>query len=86
MALFSPAPRSNQQSVASSSLILNGTATQAGLKQVISERNKADLGTNGLGRLVIPAPSTSSATSSATGAVLKPDAPAVMSGTATFKI
>lgn len=34
--------------------ILNGTATQAGLKQVISERQQADLGT-GLGRLVLSA-------------------------------
>lgn len=34
--------------------ILNGTATQAGLKQVISERQQADLGT-GTGRLVLSA-------------------------------
>jgi flagellar hook-associated protein 3 FlgL len=75
----------DQQSVASSSLILNGTATQAGLKQVISERNQADLGANGLGRLVIPAPSTSSAHIIGTGATLKPDAPAVVSGTANIQ-
>jgi flagellar hook-associated protein 3 FlgL len=75
----------DQQSVASSSLILNGTATQAGLKQVISERNQADLGANGLGRLVIPAPSTSSAHIIGTGAVLKPDASAVVSGTANIQ-
>src|ERR1043166_7713926 len=31
-----------------------GTAAQAGLKQVIAERDQADLGANGLGRLVIP--------------------------------
>ena len=30
-------------------------APQAGLKQVIAERNQADLGADGLGRLVIPA-------------------------------
>ena len=35
--------------------ILNGNGAQAGLKQVIDERNQADLGSNGLGRLVIPA-------------------------------
>jgi flagellar hook-associated protein 3 FlgL len=35
--------------------ILNGTTTQAGLKQVISERQQAD-GTTGLGRLVITSP------------------------------
>jgi flagellar hook-associated protein 3 FlgL len=75
----------DQQSVASTSLILNGTATQAGLKQVISERNQADLGANGLGRLVIPAPSTSSAHIVGIGAVLKPDAPAVVSGTANIQ-
>lgn len=34
--------------------ILNGNGAQAGLKQVIAERNQADLGTTGLGRLVIP--------------------------------
>jgi flagellin-like hook-associated protein FlgL len=34
--------------------ILDGNGAQAGLKQVIAERNQADLGANGLGRLVIP--------------------------------
>jgi flagellin-like hook-associated protein FlgL len=72
----------NQQSVASANLILNGTATQAGLIQVISQRQQADLGTNGLGRLVIPAPSTSPASITGSGATLAPDAPAVVSGTA----
>ena len=33
--------------------ILNGTGTQAGLKQVISERNAADLGVGAMGRLVV---------------------------------
>src|ERR1700748_3188966 len=46
--------------VASADDILNGTGTQAGLKQVIAERQQADLGTNGLGRLVISAPTTTS--------------------------
>jgi len=36
--------------------ILNGNGTQAGLKQLISERNQADLGADGLGRLVISQP------------------------------
>ncbi len=49
----------NQPSVASTSDILNGNGAQAGLAQVISERNQADLGANGLGRLVIPAASGS---------------------------
>src|ERR1700688_1087246 len=46
----------NTPSVASIDTILNGTTTQAGLKQVTSERRQADLGTNGLGRLVISSP------------------------------
>jgi flagellin-like hook-associated protein FlgL len=33
--------------------ILNGTSTKAGLKQVISERNAADLGVGAMGRLVV---------------------------------
>src|SRR3982075_1083829 len=45
----------NTPSVASTDNILNGTTTQAGLKQVISERAQAD-GTAGLGRLVISTP------------------------------
>ncbi|HET7847526.1 MAG TPA: flagellar biosynthesis protein FlgL [Pseudolabrys sp.] len=42
--------------------ILNGNGPQAGLKQVIQERNEADLGADGLGRLAIGAPTTSSVT------------------------
>jgi len=34
--------------------ILNGDGAKAGLKQIIAERNQADLGASGLGRLVIP--------------------------------
>ena len=45
----------NQTSVDTSDHILNGNGAQAGLKQVIAERNQADLGADGLGRLVIPA-------------------------------
>src|ERR1700681_209079 len=45
----------NTPSVASMDDILNGTTTQAGLKQVISERQQAD-GTTGLGRLAISTP------------------------------
>jgi flagellar hook-associated protein 3 FlgL len=36
--------------------ILNGDGAKAGLKQIIAERNQADLGANGLGRLAIPIP------------------------------
>ena len=50
----------NTPSVASMDDILNGTATQAGLKQVISERQQADLGTSGLGRLIISSPTPTS--------------------------
>src|SRR3979409_2304257 len=45
----------NPPAVASTDNILNGTTTQAGLKQVISERQQADLG-DGLGRLVVATP------------------------------
>ena len=47
----------DQPSVASTSDILNGNGTQAGLTQVIAQRLQADQGANGLGRLVIPAAS-----------------------------
>jgi flagellar hook-associated protein 3 FlgL len=46
-------------SVASVDNILNGNATQAGLKQLIAERAQAD-GTTGLGRLVITQPNPTS--------------------------
>src|ERR1700720_3582138 len=49
----------NTPSVASMDDILNGTTTQAGLKQVISERAQAD-GTTGLGRLVVASPTATS--------------------------
>ena len=71
----------NQPATATPDLILNGTATQAGLKQVISERNQADIGASGLGRLLIPATSTSSARIIGSGATLAPDAVATMAGT-----
>ncbi|HEX3502045.1 MAG TPA: flagellar biosynthesis protein FlgL [Xanthobacteraceae bacterium] len=43
----------NQPAVASTSDILNGTGTQAGLTQIISEREQADQGTTGMGRLSV---------------------------------
>lgn len=46
--------------VASYDLIMNGDATHAGLKQLISERNQADLGANGLGRLTVSSPAAGS--------------------------
>src|ERR1700722_7367367 len=58
----------NTPSVASANDIMNGTSSQAGLKQVIAERAQADgTGPGGLGRLVItqPAPIPPATTSSA---------------------
>lgn len=46
---------------ASADAILNGTGTQAGLKQIIDERAQAD-GTTGLGRTVITSPTPTSVT------------------------
>jgi len=51
----------NTPAVADSNTILNGSGTQAGLKQVIAERAQAD-GTTGLGRLVITAPTVAAPT------------------------
>ena len=52
----------NTPSVASADTIMNGSGTQAGLKQVIAERAQAD-GTTGLGRLLITPPATTPSTS-----------------------
>src|SRR6476620_1510390 len=49
----------NTPSVASMDNILHETTTQAGLKQVISERQQADVG-DGLGRLVVAMPTATS--------------------------
>jgi flagellar hook-associated protein 3 FlgL len=43
----------NQPSVASANDILNGNGSQAGLVQLIANRQAADLGSNGLGRLTV---------------------------------
>ncbi len=40
--------------------ILDGDGARAGLKQIIGERNQADLGASGLGRLAITAPTATS--------------------------
>ena len=52
----------NTPAVTSADAILNGTGSQAGLKQVISERQQADLGTNGMGRLVVTGPTIAAPT------------------------
>lgn len=43
----------NQPAVASMNAILNGNGAQAGLTQVMSEREQADEGTSGMGRLTL---------------------------------
>jgi flagellar hook-associated protein 3 FlgL len=50
----------NTPAMASADDILDGNGTQAGLKQVIAERQQADLGATGLGRLVITQPTAAS--------------------------
>jgi flagellar hook-associated protein 3 FlgL len=50
----------NTPPVASADKILNGNGAQAGLTQVMSERQQADLGTTGLGRLTVSSPTTTS--------------------------
>lgn len=40
--------------------ILDGDGLRAGLRQIIDERNQADLGTSGLGRLAVSAPTATS--------------------------
>ena len=50
----------NTPAVAAADDIMNGAAAKAGLKQVISERQQADLGISGLGRLVITSPTPTS--------------------------
>jgi flagellin-like hook-associated protein FlgL len=46
---------SDQPAVESTDHILNGDGSRAGFQQVAAERLQADLGTDGLGRLVVPA-------------------------------
>jgi len=50
----------NTQSVANAGDIINGTTTQAGFKTVMAERQAADLGANGMGRLVQTQPTPGS--------------------------
>jgi flagellar hook-associated protein 3 FlgL len=50
----------DQPAVDSLDHIMNGDGARAGLKQVIAERNQADLGSTGLGRLAVSAPTVTS--------------------------
>jgi len=64
----------------SSEVVMNGDVLRAGFKQIMSERNQADVGANGLGRLLLPATTAVAATLTGTGATLLPDAPATVAG------
>lgn len=46
--------------VTSADVIMNGNGAQAGLRQLILERKQADVGTSGLGRVVLTAPTATS--------------------------
>jgi flagellin-like hook-associated protein FlgL len=50
----------DQPAVGTLDQILNGSGAKAGLKQLIDERNQADLGADGLGRLVLSQPALTS--------------------------
>jgi flagellin-like hook-associated protein FlgL len=51
---------SDQPAVETLDHIMNGDGARAGFKQVVNERKQADLGADGLGRLVISAPTATS--------------------------
>jgi flagellin-like hook-associated protein FlgL len=51
-----------QAPVVTTDKILNGDGLKSGLKQLINERRQADVGTSGLGRLVVGAPGGSTTT------------------------
>lgn len=68
----------NQAAVESLDHILNGSGLRAGFTQVLNERKQADLGANGLGRLVISAVGAANIVGS--GATILPDAPATVTG------
>jgi len=63
----------NTPAVASVDDILNGNGSNAGLKQVIAERQQADLGTNGMGRLVLTGPNSTTPPTTATQLQLAED-------------
>jgi flagellar hook-associated protein 3 FlgL len=52
------------QATAPSDVILNGTATQAGLTQLINERRQADQGTGNTGRLAVSSPAATTTVTS----------------------
>ena len=60
--------------------ILNGEGARAGFRQVMAERNQADLGADGRGRLTLPALTSAAAVLTGTGATLLADAAASVAG------
>lgn len=70
----------DQPAVRNTNEILNGVGTQAGLIKLIGERNQADIGASGLGRLVIPATTSTTAGLTGSGASLSPDVLAATTG------
>lgn len=73
-------------SVETTDHILNGVGPLAGLSQLITERSQADIGTTGLGRLVIPATTSTMSGLTGTTATLSPDAPGLTTGTADLSL
>jgi flagellar hook-associated protein 3 FlgL len=63
----------NTPAVASAADIMNGTSTKAGLTQVMAQRLQADLGTNGMGRLVVSSTALPSAPATQTGTQVAED-------------
>lgn len=70
----------NQPAVDTVDHILNGDATHAGFNQVLAQRNQADVGANGLGRLVVAPVTSGAAALNGTGATISPDAVATVTG------
>jgi flagellar hook-associated protein 3 FlgL len=52
----------DRPSTVNTDVLMNGSGSRAGLKQIIDERRQADLGAGGLGRLVISTPTATSVT------------------------
>jgi flagellar hook-associated protein 3 FlgL len=71
----------DQSPVESLDRVLNGDVNHAGFRQIVDERRQADLGANGLGRLLFPPSTASAATLAGAGATLTADATATLAGT-----
>jgi flagellin-like hook-associated protein FlgL len=71
----------NQPPVDQLDRVLNGDVNHAGFRQIVAERKQADLGANGLGRLLFPSSTATAATLAGAGATLTADATASLAGT-----